>query len=147
MEVVRIKKILARNLLISIGLHCVRRSSWTGTTLATLIEGQICISFGIQLYKPEVVVDDEIQLQPAFNSMTRCHRVVNKNTSFYLDPLQLSDIRQTRNGSKQDLFLFPAIQYFSSVQPGTESNNPSSLKKTDSFFDTALSICKTRSVM
>ena len=112
----------------------------------TFIEGQICISFGIQLYKPEVV-DDEIQLQPAFNSMTRCHRVVNKNTSFYLDPLKLSDIRQTRNGSKQDLLLFPTVQYFSSVEPRTESNNPSSLKKTDSFFDTALSICKTRSVM
>ena len=37
MEVVRIKKILARNLLIFIGLHCVRRSSWTVTTLATLL--------------------------------------------------------------------------------------------------------------
>ena len=37
MEVVRIKKILAWNLLIYIGLHCVRRSSWTVTTLATLI--------------------------------------------------------------------------------------------------------------
>ena len=36
MEVVRIKKILARNLHIFIGLHCVRRSSWTVTTLATL---------------------------------------------------------------------------------------------------------------
>ena len=39
MEVVRIKKILAQNLLIFIGLHCVRRSSWTVTTLATLMEG------------------------------------------------------------------------------------------------------------
>ena len=36
MEVVRIKKILARNLLLFIDLHCVRRSSWTVTTLATL---------------------------------------------------------------------------------------------------------------
>ena len=36
MEVVCIKKILAKNLLIFIGLHCVRRSSWTVTTLATL---------------------------------------------------------------------------------------------------------------
>ena len=36
MEVVCIKKVLARNLLIYIGLHCVRRSSWTVTTLATL---------------------------------------------------------------------------------------------------------------
>ena len=36
MEVVHIKKILLRNLLIYIGLHCVRRSSWTVTTLATL---------------------------------------------------------------------------------------------------------------
>jgi hypothetical protein len=68
-------------------------------------------------------------LQPAFNSMTRYHPVVNKNTSFYLDPLQLSDIRQTRNGSKQELLLFPTVQYFSSVEPRTESNNPSSLKK------------------
>ena len=34
LEVVRIKKILALNLLIYIGLHCVRRSSWT---LATLV--------------------------------------------------------------------------------------------------------------
>ena len=31
-----IKKVLAQNLLIYIGLHCVRRSSWTFTTLATL---------------------------------------------------------------------------------------------------------------
>ena len=38
MEVVRVKKILARNLLIYIGLHCVRRSSWTVTTLATLVQ-------------------------------------------------------------------------------------------------------------
>ena len=38
MEVVRVKKILAQNLLIYIGLHCVRRSSWTVTTLATLID-------------------------------------------------------------------------------------------------------------
>ena len=37
MEVVRIKKILAWNLLIYIGLHCVRRSLWTVTTLATLV--------------------------------------------------------------------------------------------------------------
>ena len=37
MEVVRIKKILAWNLLIYIGLHCVNRSSWIATTLATLI--------------------------------------------------------------------------------------------------------------
>ena len=81
-------------------------------------------------------------LQPAFNSMTRYHPVVNKNTSFYLDPLQLSDIRQTRNGSKQDLLLFPTVQYFSSVEPRTELNNPSSLKKTDSFLDTLLFICK-----
>ena len=36
MEVVCIKKILARNLLIYIYLHCLRRSSWTITTLATL---------------------------------------------------------------------------------------------------------------
>ena len=33
---VRIKSILARNLLIYLDLHCVRRSSWTVTTLATL---------------------------------------------------------------------------------------------------------------
>ena len=38
LEVVRIKKILVQNLLIYIGLHCVRRSSWTVTTLATLIQ-------------------------------------------------------------------------------------------------------------
>ena len=37
MEVVRIKKLLAHNLLIYIGLHCVRRSFWTVTTLATLL--------------------------------------------------------------------------------------------------------------
>ena len=37
MEVVCIKKILVQNLLIYIGLHCVRRSSWTVTTLATLL--------------------------------------------------------------------------------------------------------------
>ena len=37
MEVVRIKKILAQNLLIFIGLHCVRRLLWTVTTLATLM--------------------------------------------------------------------------------------------------------------
>ena len=37
MEVVCIKKILAQNLLIYIGLHCVRRSSWTVTTLANLV--------------------------------------------------------------------------------------------------------------
>ena len=37
MEVVGIKKILAQNLIIYIGLHCVRRSSWTVTTLATLM--------------------------------------------------------------------------------------------------------------
>ena len=36
MEVVHIKKILARNLLIYIGLHCLYRSSWTATTLAIL---------------------------------------------------------------------------------------------------------------
>ena len=36
MEVVCIKKILSRNLLIYIGFHCVRRSWWTVTTLATL---------------------------------------------------------------------------------------------------------------
>ena len=34
---VRIKSILARNLLIYLDLHCVRRSSWTVTTLATLL--------------------------------------------------------------------------------------------------------------
>ena len=38
MEVVRIKKILVRNLFIYIGLHCVRSSSWTVTTLATLLK-------------------------------------------------------------------------------------------------------------
>ena len=37
MEVVCIKKILAWNLPIYIGLHCVRRSSWTVTTLAILL--------------------------------------------------------------------------------------------------------------
>ena len=37
MEVVRVKTILAQNLLIYIGLHCVRRSSWPVTTLATLL--------------------------------------------------------------------------------------------------------------
>ena len=36
MEVVRIKKILAWNLLIFIDLQCVNRSSWSATTLATL---------------------------------------------------------------------------------------------------------------
>ena len=45
MEVVRIKKILARNLLIFIGLHCVRRSSWTVTTLATLVRSPCCSEF------------------------------------------------------------------------------------------------------
>ena len=35
-EVVCIKKILARNLLTFIGLHCVNRSSWSATTSATL---------------------------------------------------------------------------------------------------------------
>ena len=37
MEVVRIQKILARNLLIFIGLHCVNRSLCSATTLATLL--------------------------------------------------------------------------------------------------------------
>ena len=36
MEKVRIKKILARNLLIYIGFHCFNSSSWSATTLATL---------------------------------------------------------------------------------------------------------------
>ena len=36
MEVVRIKKILVRNILIYIGLHCVRRSLWIATTSTTL---------------------------------------------------------------------------------------------------------------
>ena len=52
MEVVSIKKILTWNLLIYIGLHCVRRSSWTVTTLATLfhILTLLCIyCFAIQL--------------------------------------------------------------------------------------------------
>ena len=39
MEVVCIKKILARNLLNYIGLHCVNRSSWSATTLTTLTKG------------------------------------------------------------------------------------------------------------
>ena len=34
------KKILAQNLLIYIGLHCVNRSLWIATTLATLIDVQ-----------------------------------------------------------------------------------------------------------
>ena len=38
LEVVCIKKILAWNLLIYISLHCVRRSLWIVTTLATLSE-------------------------------------------------------------------------------------------------------------
>ena len=42
MEVVCIKKILAWNLLINIGLHCVRRSSRTVTTLATLVWVRTC---------------------------------------------------------------------------------------------------------
>ena len=37
MEIILIKKILARNLLIYIGLHCVNRLMWTTTTLATLV--------------------------------------------------------------------------------------------------------------
>ena len=36
MEVVRMKRILTRNSLIYIGLHCVNRSLWITTTLATL---------------------------------------------------------------------------------------------------------------
>ena len=49
MEVVRIKKILAQNLLIYIGLYCVRRSSWTVTTLATLIHiPNIYLGLGIE---------------------------------------------------------------------------------------------------
>ena len=84
----------------------------------------IRISFGVQLYNLEV--DDEIH-----STLNGCNQrltpwpdivrsVMNKNTSFYLDPLQLSDIRQTRHSSKQDLLLFPTIQYFSSVEPRTE---------------------------
>ena len=37
MEVVLIKKLLVWNLLIFIGLHCVKRLLWIATTLATLI--------------------------------------------------------------------------------------------------------------
>ena len=47
MEVVRIKKILAQNLLIYIGLHCVRRSSWTVTTLATLLCSEGFVNFDL----------------------------------------------------------------------------------------------------
>ena len=42
MEVVCIKKILVQNLLIYIYLHCVRRSSWTITILATLTDRHLC---------------------------------------------------------------------------------------------------------
>ena len=45
MEVVHVKKILAQNLFIYIGLHCVRRSSWTVTTLATLILNVLLLSY------------------------------------------------------------------------------------------------------
>ena len=37
MEVLCIKKILAQNLLIYVGLHCVNRSLLIATTLATLV--------------------------------------------------------------------------------------------------------------
>ena len=47
MEVVRIKKILAQNLLIFIGLHFVNRSSWSATKLATLLKMAILDKIGV----------------------------------------------------------------------------------------------------
>ena len=42
LEVVHIKKILVRNLLIYICLHCIRRSLWIVKALPTLILGGLC---------------------------------------------------------------------------------------------------------
>ena len=112
MEVVRIKKILARNLLIYIGLHCVRRSSWTVTTLATLTLIENKVFCGVKLnYKVvrgllgcRYFLRQGLQWENTVLNFAYLPNLAKKGMNFKFPCLLNSTVRQSDNGQKPESY-------------------------------------------
>ena len=120
MEVVRIKKILARNLHIYISFHCVKRSSWIVTTLATLISSsktkiKVCnynCSYVIGVKTVEVLLAGKGLLLIWLNLLIRAESFLSCSAKF-------SDSKSLARSSSISVMYFVtmAVMSFSLVSP------------------------------